>query len=693
MSEEPNFSSREKSSDTRFLSPILLSSTLKSSANFRGRVVLYATTLLVVVGYFLFKTSRPISLQPVFLHTDRIERIEWPENHASLVLKDKKWRVEHKSWGSALADSGKVLELLQNIKETRGIQISQTPKGFSLVGEMRIAQRTLRFYHSGTDAVVESGSQRYFLPGFSVDRLFPDPANLIQGNPFHFEVSKIHEIILPVLTADGEKQYRIQKNPFYYYITGSQNHLVNYNSVVAILKNIQDVSFRRLLLPPSNFPEKANFVLSSPQRTWKMARFLGSCPEGETAWVVDNQEIQAGCIPDRFMSKLVPSLPTLLELRLLPPPPDGTSWTRIRVRVDDHDVIDVQKTSAHWAFTDGIPADDVFCENILQAWQNTAILGLVNPEPAEILRKTVIVSNGDVEFSIALYESAGHWYAQRGQEGRRARIPENFATWVVADRTGWADRRVFSSGCQKIVRVVGTFREVFAWETPPEGSPLWRVLEPLDLPYPTQLETRIQDFCNLRMQPVRENEIRPMLEPETAWVRWEVTDTKNQITVLVVRPDGIVVRQAPNGEQHFLKPDLQALQWLTAPWHEGLLPSWNLKHAKNIEMRLSANRDIRISFHDPHWLWTEGDKKRILTENQVQKFLNEMQKTLEQAIPVDLLSTTDCPVRLLFSSDVGLPLEYCVETIDEQKRVSRSGMVGHARVNPDFPEALLPVFP
>lgn len=692
MSEKPNFSSRETSSDTRSGSPISLSSTLTSSANFRGRVVLYVTTLLVVVGYFLFKSTRPTSLQPVFFHTDRIGRIEWPEHHAILVSTDNEWRVEHESWGSAPADSGKVLELLQNIKEARGIPIPRIPKGFSWVGDMRIAQRTLRFYRLGTDAVVESGSHRYLLPGFSVDRLFPDPADLVQRNPFHFEISTIHEMILPVLTADGEKQYRIRKEPFYY-ITGSQNHLVNYNSVIAILKNIQDVSFRRLLLPPSNFPEKANFVLSSPQRTWKMARFFGACPEGETAWVVDNKEIQAGCIPDRFMAKLVPSLPTLLELRLLPPPPEGTSWTRIRVRVDDHDVVDVQKTSAHWAFTDGTPADDVFCENMLQTWQNTAILGLVNPEPDEILRKTVIVSNSDVEFSIALYESAGDWYARRGQEGRRARIPENFATWVVTDRAGWADQRVFYGGCQKIMRVVGTFREVFAWETPPEGSPLWRVLEPLDLPYPTQLETRIQEFCNVRMQPARENEARPMLEPETAWIRWEVTNAQNQLTVLVVRPDGIVVRQAPNGEQRFLKPDAQSLQWLTAPWHEGLLPSWNLKQAKNVQMRLSPNREIRISFHDPHWLWTEGDKKRILTETQVQKFLHEMQKAFEQAIPVDLLSTTDCSVRLLFSSDVGLPLEYCVETINEQKRISRAGIVGHARVNPDFPEALLPVFP
>ncbi len=160
-----------------------------------------------------------------------------------------------------------------------------------------------------------------------------------------------------------------------------------------------------------------------------------------------------------------------------------------------------------------------------------------------------------------------------------------------------------------------------------------------------------------------------------------------------MRPDGIAIRKAPDGSQASLKADEKSLQLLMAPpGMEGIRPPWNLAQAKNIQIRLFPNREIRISFHDPHWLWVEGEKKRILTEVQAKAFLTAVQKALEQAAASDLLPAADCPVRLAFSSDAGLPLEYCVETVDGQKRVSRAGIPGHARVPEDFPEAQLPVF-
>lgn len=690
MSDDARTSPPEETPPAR----IELSPTLQPSSRAAGRVVLYAAALLVAAGYFWFRGTRPASLQPVFLNSEHITRIEWPGSRARLVSAEKGWRVEHESWGSAMADSGKVLELLQRFREVRGVSIPRIPDGFSPAGEMRVAERTLRFYRSGADAVVESGSRRYLLPGFSVDSLFPDPVDLVQRRPLILDASAIIELTLPVLTADGEKHYNIKKSNQFYYVHGAQLHLANYNTILSLIKNIQDVSFRSLLLPPPVFPEKPDFSFKTPNRTWRLARFSGSCPDGETAWAADSGgEMLAGCLPERFMARLMPSLPTLLEPRLLPSPPDGKAWNRIRVQVNGREIVDVRRTPEGWRFPDGSMADEMVCSRILQAWQNTAIFALVAPEPGEIPDRTVIFSDGSLDFPVALLMTASGTYAARGQEGRRARIPESLAALVPADRASWADRRVFPAGCRQIVRTVGTVREVFALETPPEGKPAWRVLEPLDLPYPSNLEEKIENLCNLRAPAAAEAEIQLPAVEETAPVRWEVTDSAGKVTALMVRSDGLAVRLAPDGTRSGLKPDEPSRHLLLALWHDGIRPPWNLAQAKKVQIRLAPDREIRISFHDPHWLWTEGDKKRILTELQARTLLDSMQKVLEQAVPDDLQPSADCSVKLSFFSDAGLPLEYCVENTGGRKRVFRMGIPGHARVPEDFPEAQLPVFP
>jgi hypothetical protein len=243
-----------------------------------------------------------------------------------------------------------------------------------------------------------------------------------------------------VLTADGENIIASKK--MYFITLQARKIICKLYTILTILKSIQDVSFRRLLPPPPVFPEKADFIFSASQRTWRLARFPGSCPEGETAWVADSGEMLAGCIPERFMARLVPSLPTLLELRLLPSSPDGREWSRIRMRVGDREVVDVRKTPQGWVFSDGSLADDQLCEQILQVWQNTAIPG------------SSIRSRGKSPTEPSLFQAA-MWsfpsnYARGGRRmaclarQRRPPCPDSaaLAAMVPPDRQGGRSARI-----------------------------------------------------------------------------------------------------------------------------------------------------------------------------------------------------------------------------------------------------------
>ncbi len=683
--------------------PIELSSSLKPSSRFPGwgRLVLYGAALFMAASYFLLRNAGPAVPRPVFLNTDRITRIEWPGNRARLAATEKGWRIEHESWGSVPADADRVRRLLQTLQDARGLPVPRVPEGFAPAGELLIAtdaaERTLRFFRAGNQAVVESKTQRYLLAGFSVDALFPDPGDLAQRRPLAADPERVTELQLPVLTAEGQKHYRIKKDAFYY-IAGPHIHLANSGTVAAIIRGMQDVSFRRLLPPPAAFPEKPDFVFVTPERTWKLARFPGSCPDEEGAWVAQGDDVIAGCIPERLMARMVPSLPTLLEPRLVPPPPGGKAWDRIRVRAGGQDLVEVSKANAGWVFADGKAADDALCEGILQTWQNTAVLGFSECGPKAREERVVIFSDGTLEFPVTLLATGDALLAVRWKEGRCVRIPAALPAALPAEREGWADRRVFPSGCRRLARSTGAFREVFVLETLPDAPPAWRVLEPLDLPYPANLQERIERLCALRARPAgAASDAPPAPEPAVAGedgpVRWEVTDAEGKITVLAVSSSGAAVRRAPDGTRTRLALEGEDVALTTAHWHAGIRPPWDLLQARSVRVTLGPQREIRITFHDPHWLWSEGEKKRILTEAQVRAFLDAVQKDLEQAVPVDLEMAAACPVRMEFSSEAGLPVEYCVETVDGRKRISRARTAGRAQAPDDFPEARLPVFP
>ncbi|MBU1412920.1 hypothetical protein KKC22_15520 [Myxococcota bacterium] len=688
------------------------------------RSILYGAVLVVGALYFFWRTTSPSVPRNVFRNADQIHALEWPDSRTKLISEKENWVVENPSWDRAPADPTQVLTLMERLKSARGLPVRRIPPDFRLVGRLVVttpeASRELVWHAAGADAIVESGDSRYLLPNFPVEQLFPAAENLVSRRVLSIDPALAEELSVTVVTADGDKRYRIRRDGDYYYIPGTHAHLLHTTTVTGLFRELQDMTLRRLLPTPKIPPVHADFSFSLEGVPWKLARIEASCPEGETAVARFSGRWLAGCVATRLWNRLTPSLPELLEARLLPSPASGGTWDRIEIRHTGSPAIRIGKTPKGWAFDDGTLADERVCSGTIGQWSGATVLGLETLNPTDHPDTQVIFHRGTLSFSVHLLAVNGETFIVRQGEKRRARVPRVLFDLIRTDPAWWKDRRVFPhTDIVKIQRTAGDFRET--WALGPEGD--WRVLEPLDQPYPAGLQREvIPRLLSLRVEvstpaatpPVVAEVMQPSPTPtspsaltppppsptpatttDPSWqsqkrpVLWTLTRKDNSKVQLLVSPLEDAAREGADGAKSRIRLSSDDVDFLLRPHFHLQRPAWNLREARSTMIRFPDGRGASLTFHDPHWLWTAPEGKKILPEAGAAAFFQRVGDELDHATPWDLSPIPDCPIRLTFNSDAGLKQEFCLEAHTDFLFLSRAGGFGRAVLPATFLDSLM----
>ncbi len=699
------------------------------------RAVLYGAVLVVGALYLFWRTSSPTQPRFVFLNADRIGEIQWPDSATRLVTEKDGWIVENPAWDRAPADPTQVLTLLDRLKNARGLPLRRIPADFRLVGRLIVgtpdARRTLVWHAAGADAIVENGDSRYLIPNFPVDQLFPAPENLVSRRVLSLDPARAAELSVTVVTAEGEKRYRIRREGDYYYVPGNHAHLLHTPTVLGLFRELQDLTLRRLVPTPKVPPVTADFSFTLEGTQWKLARIVAPCPEGETAVARFSGRWLAGCISTRLWNRLTPSLPALLEPRLLPSPDAGGTWDRIEIRHTGSPAIRLAKGAQGWTFEDKTPADERVCSETIGRWSEATVLGLEPLPPTDLPDTQVIFHQGDHSFSVHLISSGDEFFIVRQGEKRRARIPKALFDLIRVEPSWWRDRRVFPhTDIVRISRTAGDFRET--WMRDAEGN--WSVIEPLDLPYPPELVSEvIPRLLSLReaapapvavpgpvsaipaapaptpagtavpkpAQPPAAPAPAPAPAPTPAvledptWqaqrrpVLWTLTRQDNTKIQLLVSPVEDAAREGADGAKSRVRLSSADVAFLLRPHFSLNRPAWNLLEAQGAGLRLPDGRIFTLAFHDPNWLWTAPEGKKILPAPNAAAFFRRVGAELELAVLWDLGTIPDCPIRLSFFSDAGLKQDFCLEAHEDFVFLSRAGGTGRAVLPATFLDLLM----
>jgi hypothetical protein len=679
------------------------------------RIVLYGAVVSAGLFWFFWRTATPSQPREVFRHADRIRELEWPDSGTRLVSGAQGWEVFHPSWERAAADPTAVLTLLDRLRNARGIPLRRLPPDFRPAGRLVVAtpeaRRTLVWHTAGADAIVESGGRLFLVPGFPVGQLFPAPENLVSRRILQQDPATAEELSIIVVTADGERRYRIRREGDYWYIPGTHAHLLHTPTVTRLLRELQELSFRRLLPAPATWPSLADFAFTREGASWRLARVPGDCPEGELAVARLDERWLAGCVSARAWSRLVPTLPALLEPRLVPPPEGGGTWDRIELRHRGSTTVRVTRTEKGWTFEDGTLADAALCAGLIEAWGVATVLGLEPLPPTDSPELQVILHRGAHAFSVHLMADGDAHFAVRQGERRRARIPKVLFDLVRADAAWWRDRRVFPhDDVVKIQRSAGDFRET--WAKQDDGA--WRILEPLDQPYLPGLATEvIPRLLSLRhgwtdptgtaaptgtVTPPPESPPNPPapsgsvpspeLHARRPVVAWTLTRADGSRIELRVSPDGPAARTDGTGTHLPLHLDRDDVDFLLRPFFLPHRPAWDPGAASALILRLADGRTYELQSRDPNWLWTSPDGKKILLAGQVAAYLARLGQALDGARELDLGTLPECPIRLTLRSDVGVEQGFCLEAVAGHLLISRAGLTGRSLLAPAFLELL-----
>ena len=674
------------------------------------RVVLYGAVLVVGALYLFGRTTSPAQPRFVFLNADRINSMEWPDSGTRLVAQKDAWVVENPAWELAAADPTQVLTLLDRLKTARGLPLRRIPPEFRLIGRMIVgtpdARRTLTWHAAGADAIVESGDERFLVPNFAVESLFPAAENLVSRQVLSHDPTQATELQITVVTAEGEKRYRIRREGDYFYIPGTNAHLLHTATLTGLFRELQDLTFRRLLPTPKTPPVQADFTITTGNTQWKLARIPATCPDGELAVARFSERWLCGCIASRLWNRLTPALPDLLEPRLLPAPAPGGTWDRIEIRHTGSTAIRMQKKENNWTFDDGRPADEGVCTDTIQSWSNAMVLGLETLTPTDRPDTQVIFHQGSHSFSVHLLRSGEEYFIVRQGEKRRARIPKALFDRIRPEVDWWLDRRVFPhADIVKIQRTAGDFRET--WTREPEGS--WRVIEPLDLPYPPTLSQEIiaRLLTLRRIAPTLPSavELTPAVDPATppspspapiaaAWIAqkrpvlWTLTRGDDSRIQLLVSPVEEASREGADGAKSRVRLSDEDVAFLLRPHFQLNRPAWSLQEARGAAVRLPDGRGFTLAFHDPHWLWSAPEGKKILSAAQAAAFFARLDQELDRAVLWDLGTLVDCPIRLTFSSDGGLKQDFCLQAHPDLVFLARAGGTGRAVLPVSFLDSM-----
>ena len=655
------------------------------------RAILYGAVLAAGLAWFFWRTAAPAIPREVFQNADRIDALEWPDSGTRLVATDAGWEVSHASWDRAAADPTAVLALLDRLKGARGLPLRRIPPDFRPVGRLIVSaagvRRTLVWHAAGADAVVESGNQRFLVPSFPADQLFPAPESLVTRRLLGRDPGDAGELSVTVVTAEGERRYRIRREGDYWYIPGTHAHLLHTPAVVRLLADLRELSFRRLLPSPATWPSLVDFSLTQEGRTWRLARITGECPEGELAVARQDGRWLAGCVSARAWARLVPTLPALLEPRLVPPPGGGGTWDHLELRHRGSPALRIARGEKGWTFEDGTPADAAICAGLIERWTSSNVLGLEPLLPTDQADTQVFLRQGKHEFYFHVLSVGDAFFAVRQGERRRARIPKELFDLVRPDPAWWRDRRVFPhDDVVKIQRTSDGFRET--WVREADGT--WRVLEPLDLPYPPELATEvIPRLMALRseapttggtatdatptaatptagVEPGKVPGVEPA-SPETpdlarTAVLWTLTRTDGTTIRLWITPGEGTSRALGDGPKTALRLAATDEAFLLQPHFRPHRPAWELARARGAVFRFADGRTVELELRDSTWLWTAPEGKKLLPADAAGAFLARLDKALEEAEPWDLGTIPDCPIRLSFTSDLGLPQAFCLET-------------------------------
>ncbi len=671
----------------RNMDPLKLESRLQPQKTFgMGRLFLYGAVLVLGGIWILTRSGAPARPVQVFLHTDSIQEFSWPDARMKLVRTDNTWHLEHEQYGRIPADESRVLVMLHLLKNARGLVPPRRPPEFRHLGRMVLvtpsASRTLSWYVHGTDAIVESGGHLYLLPHFAADRLFPAAGQLVSRQLLDFEPGTVSGLTLPVITAQGERRYRIHRENDLFYISGPPAHLLHSPAVEQFLKELSGLTFRSLLEKPATDPENPDISLLSDGRQLHLARVDSACPEGETALARFDGTWLAGCVATSLWTRLKPVLPALLEAGLLPSTP-GFSWDGFVIREANKPELELRKAPEGWRMGDGRAADELRCQTLLDSWGGTSVLGLEQYSPEEDEKTAEITFfRGNVLFTVRLFQSGeDNHFAMREQEGKKARIPPNLARMVRANPEYWLDRRVFPSpDFVRIRRSSGKFQETWHRQ---ENS--WRLLEPLEFPYPENFA----EVLTSRLFSLRQTEGSvsfPETTPEPVPVEWILEPSAGETVHIRIQPDGTVFL-GPNEEPTRLHLTPEDVAFLQRPFHYLTRWPWPLADAREGRFRLEDGRQTELSLHDTHWLLTAG-KKRILSESSVKDLFRFIQKELTETEPFDM-GKTSCTIRFQFASDSGLPQEFCMEKYPDFLLVHRPPAAGRFRLPSSFLEGLL----
>ncbi len=169
---------------------------------------------------------------------------------------------------------------------------------------------------------------------------------------------------------------------------------------------------------------------------------------------------------------------------------------------------------------------------------------------------------------------------------------------------------------------------------------------------------------------------------------WTLTRRDNSRIQLLVSPIEDAALEGADGAKSRVRLSRDDVDFLLRPHFQLQRPTWDLKEARSMMIRFPDGRGASLTFHDPHWLWTAPEGKKILPADRAVAYFQRLGLELEGAVSWDLGLISDCPIRLSFSSDMGLKQEFCLAANPDIVFLSRSAGPGATGLG--FGRAVLP---
>ncbi|MGM0595400.1 MAG: DUF4340 domain-containing protein [Myxococcota bacterium] len=305
----------------------------------RGRLLLFGLVLLS----FFFVYYRSSSLKnntpvKVFKNVDKLVEIKWKKgkNTSRIQLNNEKWQIINKEKVLPLKRN-KIDNFLNFLAELEAplTSLQVQPQLFSqLTLETKKYSHSLKVFKYENQFFLSNSKKTFQLTNQQYTKLFPNLSSWIRRIIIPHDIDKIGKIKLYVQTAAGKKRYLVTRQNSWWIMGKKKRHHTNTRFFNHYLETIKKISMQKLLKTDS-VPSKTPTVkiyLKNQQVIEVFDYQQGNCPKKLAGLAIKthSNKIITFCTDQTLKNKLVPTLPQLLEPRILPFPPTSP-WIKVEV--------------------------------------------------------------------------------------------------------------------------------------------------------------------------------------------------------------------------------------------------------------------------------------------------------------------------------------------------------------------------